>query len=79
MHGDKKRDVTVIGSCDQNAINYTVPFVFMRRGNKYIIDEDVYNNLYGFIGLTISDIQKYIKSPITYFKKLRAEQPKFKG
>ena len=32
MNGDKIPDVTVIGSCDNDAINYTVPFVFIRKG-----------------------------------------------
>ena len=62
MDGDGTRDVTVIGSCDQNAINYTIPFVFLWRGNKYILDKDAYINLYGSIGLTVADVRQYIRS-----------------
>ena len=68
MDGDGVRDVTVIGSCDQNAINYTIPFVFISRGNKYILDKDAYINLYGSIGLTVADVRKYIGSVAKTFK-----------
>ena len=70
MNGDKKSDVSVIGSCNKNPVNYTVPFVFIRSDNKYVLDENVYKNLYGFIGLSINDLQAYIKSPKLYFKVL---------
>jgi len=73
MHGGKQRDVTVIGSCNkQNAINYTFPFVFIWRGNKFILDKQV-NGLLGYISLTVADIREYIKSPETYYKVLRKE------
>ena len=73
MNDDKKPDVTVIGSCDKNAINYSVPLVFIRSGGKYILDKDVYNDLYGFIALTVSDVRAYIKSSYSgsYFQLLR--------
>ena len=71
MHGDKKHDVTVIGSCDKNAINYTIPFVFIWKGDKYVLDEDVYRSLYGFIALTVVDVREYIKSPKSQYKILR--------
>lgn len=68
MHGGKKRDVTVIGSCDkQNAINYTVPFVFVWEGNKFVLDEEVYSGIYGLISLTVADVRAYIKSPDKMF------------
>lgn len=68
MHGDKKPDVTVIGSCNkQNAINYTIPFVFIWQGDKFILDKKVYLNLYGLISLTVADVREYIKSPDTYY------------
>lgn len=71
MHGNNKSDVTVIGSCNrQNAINYTFPLVFVLHGDKYILDENVYRGLYGFIGLTVADVREYIKSPESYFKVL---------
>jgi hypothetical protein len=68
MHGNKKRDVTVIGSCDKNPINYTFPFVFIRDGDSYVLDKKVYHGLYGFIGLTINDVRDYIKSPKRYYR-----------
>ena len=70
MHGGNKRDVTVIGACDKNPINYTVPFVFVWDGNKYILDQEVYTGIYGFISLTIADVRNYIKSPETQYKYL---------
>lgn len=70
MYGDERRDVTVIGSCDRNTKHVTYPFVFMRRGNGYMIDMRVYNDLFEIINLTVSDIQKYIKSP-QYISELR--------
>lgn len=70
INNDGIRDVTVIGSCDKEAINYTIPFVFIREGNKYILDEDLYNRLFGFIALTINDIRTYFKSP-NYYKVLK--------
>jgi hypothetical protein len=72
MHGNKKRDVTVIGSCDKSLINYTIPFVFSWQGDKYVLDEDVYRSLYGFIGLTVADVREYIKSPESQYKILSA-------
>lgn len=66
MNGDKKPDVTIIGACDRNSMNYTVPFVFFRSGGKYIFNEAVYNRLFGFFSLTVNDISKYIKSPKSY-------------
>lgn len=72
MHGGKKRDVTIIGSCDkQNAVNYTVPFVFTWTGNKYVLDEDVYSSLFGFVSLTVTDVRQYIKSSDSYYKVLK--------
>lgn len=68
MNGDKKRDVTVIGSCDKNSINYTVAFYFVRHNNRYVLDKKLYRVLYGYIGLTISDVRKYINSPTSYIK-----------
>lgn len=62
MNGDKKPDVTIIGSCDSNVTNQTFPLVFIRSGNKYILNEDVYMNLYGYINLTVADVRGYIKS-----------------
>ena len=70
MHGDHLPDVTVIGSCNKNAINYTIPFVFLRHGDEYILDEKVYSGIYGLIGLTVADVRAYIKSPETYYKVL---------
>lgn len=68
MNGDGKADITVIGACNkQNAINYTYPFVFIRQGNSYLLDEKVYSNLFGFIGLSISDIRAYTAVPQVYF------------
>lgn len=68
MNGDGKADITVIGACNkQNAINYTYPFVFIRQGNSYVLDEKVYSNLFGFIGLSISDIRAYTAAPQVYF------------
>lgn len=72
MHGGKKRDVTIIGSCTkQNVGNYTFPFVFTWQGDKYVLDEDVYSNLFGFISLTVADVRAYIKSPDTCYKFLK--------
>lgn len=72
MHGGKKRDVTIIGSCDkQNTGNYTFPFVFIWKGNKYVLDEDVYSSLYAFVSLTVADVRAYIKSPDTCYKILK--------
>lgn len=71
MHGNAQRDVTVIGSCNkQNPINYTYPFVFIKKGNKYELD-NTYKALYGFVGLTIADIRNYIQSPNTQYIFLR--------
>lgn len=71
MHGGKKRDVTVIGSCDkQNALNHTFPFVFVWSGDQFVLDNDVYDYLFGFISLTVADIREYIKSPNEYYKVL---------
>lgn len=72
MNGDKIPDVTIIGSCDKNAINYSIPLVFIWHGDKYLLDEDVYRGIYGFIGLTVADVREYIKSPESYFKVLEA-------
>lgn len=69
MHGGKKRDVTIIGSCDKyNAINYTFPLVFVRHGDRFELDKQVYTGIYGFINLTVADVANYIKSPEIYFK-----------
>ena len=62
MNGDKKPDITVIGSCKRNAINYTIPFVFIRKGNGFVFNRKVYSDIYGVIGLTVSDVRKYIKT-----------------
>ena len=35
MNGDKKPDVTIIGSCDRNPFNSTYPIVFIRSGGQY--------------------------------------------
>ncbi len=70
MNNDKKPDVTVIGSCDKNTMNYTIPFVFISSGNNYVLEENVYRSLYGFFGLTVNDVRAYIKSPKSYFKVL---------
>jgi len=77
MNGDKKPDVTVVGSCNKNSINYTIPFVFIQKDNKYTFDESVYKNLYGFIDLTITDVRAYIKSPKSYFKVLEERNKKW--
>ncbi|USQ13717.1 hypothetical protein J2N86_13740 [Legionella lytica] len=72
MDGDGKADITVIGSCNKrNAINYTYPFVFIRQGNSYVLDEKVYSNLFGFVGLNISDIRAYIAAPGVYYSLLK--------
>jgi hypothetical protein len=72
MNGDNVRDVTVIGSCDHIGVfKYRYPFVFIRQGNQYIFDDAVYTNLYGFIDLSITDIQTYMKNPQKYYKILR--------
>lgn len=64
MDGDNVRDVTVIGSCNkQNAIHYTFPFVFLRKNGKYVLEMEVYDRLMWKIGLTVSDLRAYIKSP----------------
>lgn len=73
MNGDKKPDVTIIGACDRNAINYTFPLVFIRSGHKYVLNEDVYQNLYGFYSLTVADVRAYIKSPESYIKVLQRD------
>ena len=76
MHGGKKRDVTIIGACDkQNFMNLTFPFVFIWKNDKYVLDEKVYNQLYGFIGLTVADVREYIKSPETQYKILEDRYP----
>ncbi len=62
MNDDKIPDITVIGSCEKNAINYTFPFVFIRKGNEYILNEKLYRRLYSFIALTVADVGKYIKT-----------------
>lgn len=72
MYGDNKRNVTIIGACDeQNAINYTFPFVFKWQNAHYVLDKKIYGNLFGFISLKISDIRNYIKSPATQQEFLR--------
>lgn len=72
MHGGKTRDVTIIGTCDkQNVMNATFPFVFTWQGDKYVLDEDVYSNLFGFISLTVADVRAYIKSPNTCYQFLK--------
>ncbi len=68
MYGDNKPNVTVIGSCDQNAINYNFPFVFKWQHNKYTLDEDVYRGIFGLIALTVADVRAYIKSPDEYYQ-----------
>lgn len=71
MNGDGKADITVIGSCNKrNAINYTYPFVFIRQENSYVLDEKVYSNLFGFVGLNISDIRAYIAAPRVFYSLL---------
>lgn len=70
INGDSVREVTVIGSCEQNIVNYTFPFVFIWQNNKYILDEDVYFSLMGKIALTVADINHYIKNPGKYYKYL---------
>ena len=74
MHGGKKRDVTIIGSCDKyNAINYTIPFVFVWQKDRFVLDKTTYMELFGFVGLTVDDVRKYIKSPVEYYKVLKKE------
>ncbi|MDI1352417.1 MAG: hypothetical protein PSV35_06555 [bacterium] len=71
--GNKKRDVTIIGSCDrQNAIDYNFPLVFEWKKDRYVLDKDVYLNLHGMINLTIADIREYIRSPNSTYKKLES-------
>lgn len=77
MYGDKKPSVTVIGSCDKNSINYTVAFVFIRQGKKYVLDEKLYITLYGYIGMTVADVREYIRSPASYFKVLEARNKSY--
>lgn len=66
MNQDGVRDVTVIGVCDRHVLNYAIPFVFIRKNGNYVLDEELFNNLYGVIALTIDDIRKYIKNPNKY-------------
>ena len=63
MHYKKQSDVTIIGSCDDNAINYNFPFVFYLKNGTYVLDEDLYHSLYGFIALTVADLRAYVRSP----------------
>lgn len=71
MHNKNQSDITVIGSCDNNPVNYTFSFVFYLKDGKYVLDEGVYKKLYGFIALTVADIREYVKSPETQYKKLK--------
>ena len=73
MNGDKQPDVTVIGSCNRNAIHYTFPFVFIWNGNKYVLNKNVYRTLYGFLSLTVADVRAYIKAPKLYIKVLERD------
>lgn len=64
MFNDIERDVTIIGACDkQNLISYTFPLIFKWQKNKFVLDEDTYNSLYGMVALNVDDIKQYIKSP----------------
>lgn len=67
MHGNRKRDVTIIGSCENNVHNLTFPLVFILQGGKFILDEEVYRDLHGMIALTVEDVRQYIKSPETQY------------
>lgn len=69
MYGDKKHNVTVIGSCDRSPINYTIPFVFSWNGTGFVLDEKLYRSLFGLINLTDAEVRKYIKFP-RYYKAL---------
>ena len=74
MNGDKKPDVTIIGSCDYNPRYQIFPLVFIRSGGQYILNKKVYENLYEFIALTVADVRGYINSsyPGSYLKVLEA-------
>ena len=78
MNGDKKPDVTIIGSCDYNTMHQTFPLIFIRRGGQYILDEDMYKNLHGAIELTVADVRGYLKSPfsVSYHKALEKKYKK---
>lgn len=76
MYNNRQRNITIIGSCDKNAKNYTFPFIFSRRGSGYSIDKNIFFNLYGILGLTIEDLQKYIKNPDSYFYVLQNREKK---
>ena len=73
MNGDKKPDVTIIGSCNKSAIHYTVSFVFSWTGKKYVLNEDVYRTLFGFLSLTVADVRAYIQSPKAYLEVLKRD------
>lgn len=63
MNGDGISDVTVIAACDKRS----VPFVFIRDGDEYVLDDDVYSSLFDFTDLTVADVRAYIKSPEIYY------------
>lgn len=64
MNGDGVRDVTVIGACEKNAYNYTFPFVFFPKGNHFVLDEKIYQELYGSFGLTVMEVRHHILSSL---------------
>ena len=63
INNDKKREVTVIGSCNTGLLKNTYAFVFIRKGHTYVLDEKLYRSLYALMDLSIEDVRKYIKSP----------------
>ena len=74
MHGGTKRDVTIIGSCDKyNAMNHTYPFVFVWQKDRFVLDKTLRIALHGFVGLSVDDVRKYIRSPVAYYLKKRNE------
>jgi hypothetical protein len=64
INGDRRRDVTVIGTCLKSARMFRRYFVFLRNGDNYVLDEKTLHSLLGHNSLEIADVKKFSRTGV---------------
>ena len=65
-------DITVMALCDKNISHRSFQLFLFVTEIIFVLEENVYRQLFGFPNLTVADVRAYIKS-WEYIKVLRAK------